>query len=306
MAESLTTLLVAGALWAAVRYRRSPSLRTAVEIGGWIGLAALARAESLLLGPLIVAPLMWVAHPGSVRRVTRLAVSAAAVVLVISPWVVPNLVRFEEPVLMSTNDGTTLVGANNPQTYAGEAIGFWTLESAAAIDVDGLDQSEVSRVYRDEAVEFVGDNLSDLPEVVVARLGRVWSVYRPLQMVEWNTGEGRERWVSNLALAAWFVVLPLAAVGWWRMRRDGLATWTLGATLVHVSIVAALFYGIPRFRVPAEIALIVWAAVGICALSSLATCRHRTTPSPSEPTLSSPPSSSSRSSSSTGSSAVVS
>jgi hypothetical protein len=292
MAESITALLVAGVLWAAVRYRRAPSLRTAVEIGVWIGLAALARAESLLLGPLIVAPLMWMAHPGSVRRLTRLAISGAAVVVVISPWVVPNLVRFEEPVLLSTNDGTTLLGANNPDTYGGDAIGFWTLNANTEIDDDGLDQSEVSRLLRDDAVEFIGDNLSDLPAVVTARIGRVWSIYRPLQMAEWNTGEGRERWVSHLALAAWFVVVPLAAVGWWRLRRDGVATWTLGATLVHVSIVAALFYGIPRFRVPAEIALVVWAAVGICALSSLATCRHRTTPSPSEPTFSSPPSSS--------------
>jgi hypothetical protein len=208
-------------------------------------------------------------------RLGRVAVAAAAVVLVVLPWVGPNLVRFEEPVLLSTNDGTTLIGANNDQTYGGDAIGFWTLESAVSIDVDGLDQSEVSRVYRDEALDYVGDHLSEVPKVVAARLGRVWSVYRPLQMSDWNTGEGRELWVSNMALVAFLGLVPVAAYGFWVSRRDRLLAWLLAATVVHVTVVGALFYGIPRFRVVAEIALVVWAAIGLCALASLATCRRR-------------------------------
>ena len=53
---------ITGALWAAVRYRRAPSPRIAIELGGWICFAALARAESLLLIPLLVVPLVWASH----------------------------------------------------------------------------------------------------------------------------------------------------------------------------------------------------------------------------------------------------
>jgi peptidoglycan/LPS O-acetylase OafA/YrhL/4-amino-4-deoxy-L-arabinose transferase-like glycosyltransferase len=293
MAESLTTLLVAGALWAAFRYRREPSARVAGERGLWIGLAGLARAESLLLGLLVAVPVMWAAHRDWAARVRRTAVVAVVAVVAITPWVVPNLVRFDEPVVMSTNDGQTLIGANSPQTYEGDAIGFWSLEYQQELapgipELEGADASVRSRIWRDEAFDFIGDHLGDQPRVMGARLGRLWGVYRPLQMAVWNTGEGREVWASNLAFVSFWVLAPLGAVGWWRLGRGSTrraGRWPLTAMSLHVSIVGAAFYGIPRFRVPADVAFVVCAAIGIRWLASLGTCRPR-------PTSSSPSSSS--------------
>ena len=285
MAESLTTALVAGALWSAVRHHRAQSTRLAVEMGGWIGLAALARAESLLLIPLVVLPVIWRGSNGLAEWLRHAAAAVAVASVVLAPWVVPNLVRFEEPVVMSTNDGLTLIGANSPQAYGGDAIGFWTLEYAETLDTSGLDQSEVSRVYRQEAFSYIGDHASELPQVVAARVGRVWSLYRPLQMLDWNQGEGRELWASMLALGGYLLVVPFAAYGWLVLRREGVWAWPLTAMLVQVTVVAALFYGLTRFRVTAEISLVVFAAVGVVAATNLATC-HRA------PTSSLPPSSS--------------
>ena len=133
--------------------------RLAIQLGTWIGLAALARAESLMLVLLLVAPLVLIlSHPRWRARVQALVViSGALTALVIAPWVVPNLVRFDEPVLMSTNDGITLIGANSPQTYTGEAIGFWSLEYADRLGVgipelQKADPSEQSRIWREEAL----------------------------------------------------------------------------------------------------------------------------------------------------------
>ncbi len=277
MAESLTTLMVAGTLWSVFRYRRHPELRTALEIGVWIGMASLARAESLLLAPLIVLPLMWVSHEGR-RRVSRLMIAGAMSVLVLAPWVLPNLVRFNDPVVMSTNDGSTLIGANSPQTFSGSAIGFWSLEYANTIDVEGLDQSEVSGVYRRAAVDYVRGNLSQVPVVVAARVGRVWSVFRPFQMADFNQGEGRELWASYLALVGFWMMLPLAVFGW-RQLDPTVWRWPFVAMIVHVTFIGAAFYGIPRFRVPAEVALVVLAAVGLSTLANLGTCRNRPTSS---------------------------
>ncbi len=274
MAESLTTLMVAGALWSALRYARVPSAGGAAAMGLWVGLATLARSESLLLALLLVVPVVWGAHAEWRVRLGRLATAGTICVLAIAPWVGPNLVRFEEPVTLSTNDGITLIGANSPQTYSGDAIGFWSLEYAESIDLvaragPDADQSEVARVYRDEAISYIGDNLRDLPRVMLARLGRVWSVYRPLQMAEWNQGEGRELWASHLAAVMFWAAVPIAFIGWWRMRLEGLARWPLVAMMVHVCLVAMLFYGLPRFRVPAEVAVVVFAAVGFRWLTGL-------------------------------------
>ena len=181
---------------------------------------------------------------------------------------------------MSTNDGVTLIGANSPQTYEGGAIGFWSLEYADTLapripELQGADPSEQSRIWRMEAFRYIKDNLDDLPRVTAARLGRLWSVFRPLQMSNFNLYEGREIWASNLAFVGFWVAAPLALIGWWRLGRYQLIRWPLAILAVHVSLIGALTYGIPRFRAPAEIAVVVCAAIAIHWLSSLGTCPSR-------------------------------
>lgn len=274
MAESLTALCVAGALWSALRYRDEPRLWRGAQVGAWVGLAALARSESLLLVVLLLVPLMLVTHASWRTRAKATLVSCVAVMLVVSPWVLPNLVRFDEPVLMSTNDGLTLIGANSPQTYSGSAIGFWTLEYANSLDHPELqdgDPSVRARIFRTEAFSYFSENLSRLPQVVAARLGLLWSVFRPLQMSELNTGEGREVWASNLALVGFWVAAPLALFGWWCLGSARAVRWPLAALVAHVCLIGILFYGVPRFRVPAEIAVVVCAAVAIHRISTRGT-----------------------------------
>ena len=283
MAESLTVLGVAGALYWAARYREAPSARLAIGLGVWIAFAALARAESLLLVPLVVVPLMWVSHPGWRDRVGRTVVTGVAAVVVLAPWVVPNLVRFEEPVVMSHGDGLVLVGANNDAVYSGGGLGFW-LPPAEFLDATGrfddTDPSVDSRVARDRAIDYIGDHLGDQPRVMAARLGRLWSVYRPLATAQLNTQEGRELWASHLSIAGLYLLAPLVVIGLWRLGRSW-GRWLLVAMLVHVSVVAVLFYGIPRFRAPAEVSFVVAAAIGVHWLANLGTCRPpRTSSSP--------------------------
>ena len=269
MSETLTVLTVAGALWAAVCARRSPSLGRAAAVGAWVGAAALTRAESLLLIPLLVLPAIWFARCGTRDRLIQMGAATGVTVLLVAPWVIPNLVRFNEPVLMSTNVGLTLAGANNPQAYSGGAIGFWTLEHVEdTIDVTGLDQSEASSVYTEQALDYALDHPERWPPVIAARIGRLWGLYQPLQMVDWNTGEGREIWASLLALASYAVLVPVAVGGWWVLRRSGRGAeaWILTVPVVYVTAVAAAFYGIARLRVPAEISVVVLAAVALAAL----------------------------------------
>ncbi len=282
MAESLTALCVAGAVWSALRYRDAPQFWRGAQVGMWVGLAALARSESLLLVPLLVMPLMLVTHGSWRARAKATVVSCVAVMVVVTPWVLPNIARFDEPVFMSTNDGLTLIGANSPQTYSGSAIGFWTLEYANSLNVPELqdgDPSVRAQIFRTEAFAYVSDNLSKLPQVVVARLGLLWSVFKPLQMSELNTGEGREVWASNLALVGFWVAAPLAFLGWRCLGAAKAVRWPLAALMLHVCLIGMLFYGLPRFRVPAEIAVVVCAAVALHRLSTLGISKlHQTEP----------------------------
>ena len=75
--------------------------------------------------------------------------------------------------------------------------------------------------------------------------------------------ERRPREWSWLALAMFAVLVPAAVAGAFVLRRRRVSIVPLLAMPVLVTVTAALFWGNPRFRRPAELAIIVLAAVAI-------------------------------------------
>lgn len=279
MAESATTLLVACVLLGLYRFHDEPSRMMALAVGAVSGLAVLARAEQALLLPLAVAPTFLLARRISIgERVVSVVLAGTAAVLVVLPWTAYNLSRFDEPVLLSTNDGLTLLGANCDPVYYGPATGFWNIGCGTAVTADG-DQSVVSGERRDAAFDYLSHHQKRLPAVVVLRVARVWSVHAPGQMVWFNRGEGRESAVSWAGFWSYLALLPLAVIGAVLLRRRRRLLWPLLSTAVIVTLTSALFYGIVRFRIPAEVAIVVLAAVTIDA----AIDRVRSAPPPGEP-----------------------
>jgi 4-amino-4-deoxy-L-arabinose transferase-like glycosyltransferase len=246
------------------------------------GVGTLARAELALLVPFVVLPLALLSGDATFRQKLGRGVLAGAVsVAVVLPWSAWNTARFEEPVLLSSNDGLTLIGANCDSMFYGQDIGVWDLVCAFAVPVDEAgDQSERSAEYRDAALEYLGNQKSRVPVVAVARVGRVWSLYAPGQMVDYSAGavdtcradqeapcpgEGREAWAAWAGTVMFWLLLAPAVLGVVALRRAGagLALLPLLMTFVVVTITAVLFYGLVRFRVPAEVALVVLAAAGL-------------------------------------------
>lgn len=266
MSESPTALLVALILLTALRLSARPSVAGAAVLGAVGGVAALTRAELVLLVVLLAAPATLAARPDGAAWRTRLrdlAVVGVTAGAIVAPWVGWNLARFEEPVLLSTNGGFTLAGANCDTSYYTSGIGFWNLECSFAASPGAGDHSEMDEALRAAAFEYVGDNADRLPAVVLARLGRTWGVYAPEQMVELNVGEGRERGVSWAAMVSYWLLLPVAAAGVPIARRSGVRLWPLVATVVLVTVVTVLFYGIVRFRLPADVSLVVLAGIAV-------------------------------------------
>ena len=239
--------------------------------GPWPGLAALARAELALLGVLAFVPLALRAAgrgPGAYGHV-GLAGLAGAVVL--APWMVYNAGRFEKPVLISTNDGLTLIGANCDRQYDGPDPGLWDiacLPPGSFDEAQRRDQSVVNADYRHLAVEYAEDNLGDLPRVAAIRVARTWSLYDPASMIRYSENEGREPAVGWAGFVTWWLLVPLAVAGALVLRGRCRTIWPLLAPVVVVTLISALFYGLLRFRVPAEVSLVVLAAVALGELQA--------------------------------------
>ncbi len=125
MSESLALLLVALALLVALDLDRRPALWRAALLGVIVGMATLTRSE---LGLLAVgfAGLAWWRAAGFPRRVLLGLLVLGTTVLTVVPWVAYNATQFDRTVLLSTNDGTTLLGANCDSTYYGD-IGGWDI-----------------------------------------------------------------------------------------------------------------------------------------------------------------------------------
>jgi len=261
MSETLATLAVALAILLAYRFGRKPTWSNAAWLGAACGLAMLARAELGLLLPVMVLPVALFVRDFTVgKRLLLVLMACSAAFLVTSPWLVANVTRFDQPVLFSTNDGLTLCGANMERTYYGSGTGLWALD-CAMYPVPKGDRSVTSNALRKDGLRYIRDHLGRVPVVVAARIGRVWSIYAPGQMADYNRNEGRPVWASWLAFASFWVLVPFAVWGGVLLRRRKVPITPLVAQFVIVTITAAAIYGLVRFRVPAEVSLVVLAAV---------------------------------------------
>jgi len=262
LSESLLLPLIALTLLLAYRFRERPGLARAAGLGVMCGLLASTRAEQILIAPFVVVPLIWWARePASgeridVRdRIRWLAAAGAVTVVLLTPWFAYNLGRFDSPVLLSNGFSGATGVSNCNETYYGPKTGYY-------------DMGCLVRERRDhQKVAFIGDHLGRLPVVLAAREGRAFGVWAPFQQVDLDKSwERSARWVHLGALYGyWILVLP-AVAGATILRRRRVPIYPMMGFVLTVVIAVAITFGEPRYRVPAEIPIVVCAAVAIDAL----------------------------------------
>ena len=264
MSESLALLIVAVALVVALDFDRAPSVGRAVLLGVLVGLGALTRSEIAVFA-VGFAALAWWRAAGHPRRVLMPVLVIGAAVLTMAPWMIYNLARFSEPVLLSTNDGTTLLGANCESTYYVD-VGGWDIRCLGPIE-EGVDASVRSHERREQAVDYAGDHVSRLPVVAAARLGRIVDIYGLRSLVALDRGEEKAAWAVWAGIVMWWLLALSAIAGWIVLRRDAVtARWWLVVPVASVLVTALLFYGAHRIRAPAEPVVVLLAAVGLLGL----------------------------------------
>ena len=270
LSESLYAPLVAATILAALWCAERPSWRRGAVLGAAIGLAALTRSEALLLLVLLVPFVTRGTGRGAWAQPALAAVAAAA--LVVAPWCARNTIAFDRPVGITTGDGPVLAGANVHSTYFGTRIGGWDPGGLAIARPRGRrahDDAEDSARLRRKGLDYARDHLGRVPAVALARVGRTWSVYPlgPRAKVSYNAFVGGYReWAQWAAMLGGWVAMALAAVGLLRLRRAGARLAPLVAPLALVTVTSAPFYGDPRFRVAADVSLVLLAAAGLAAL----------------------------------------
>jgi 4-amino-4-deoxy-L-arabinose transferase-like glycosyltransferase len=270
LSETLLLFGVALTVLLAYRFIDSPSWRRAGLVGAACGLLALTRPEQLMALGLLVVPL--VVLPRGVdwrRRVGWLAAASAAALLVIAPWTVYNLRRFDKPEYLSSSFGLALAFSNCPQTYSGPNLGYLDTACPSEYSTLAQRQGEASRIdylLRTRALHYASRHRDRLPVVVLAREGRTWNLFRPFQQMRFDATWGSPIWVNDVGLFAYWLLAPAAMIGALALRRRRRPVLPMLSFIVTVAIGSAITLGQTRYRAGAEVVVVLLAAVGIDAV----------------------------------------
>ncbi len=300
MPEELYAALIAWLLFLACRWHRRPSWWVAAGTGAVLGLAALTRAEAVLFGPLLLAPLMLL--PGRLdlagrKRVGHLVLAGVVCGALLAPWAIRNAVRFHRFQPFSTNGDELFVYANNPIAYGTSTtetrctrtdlipaeqqegrrippqgdtyLGLWYFPWQQYLRCEygepAGDASDKSTYWREQGLAYARAHKRRLPVVVAARIGRVWEVYRPFQNAELGRVEGRKVWVSQVGLFAFWSCTLASIAALVVLRRRRALVWPLASAAIAVTLTVAYAYGNERFRLPLDVAVVVGAAIALDA-----------------------------------------
>ena len=274
LSETLVVSTTAIVLIAAYRWWDRRGTGEAVAFGAAIGLAALVRSEAVLLGPAIGVPLVWwryrrPGHKPLAAYAGQLAAAGLTALVVIGPWVAYNMSRFERPTTLSAQFDQTLGTANCDTVYFGDRVGYWSLACIQETEhlVGEGDASAQGRGFSRIAREYMRDHTGRVPYVVAARVGRTFGLYEPQgQIFLDDQVETKEPALGQAGMFVWYAIAVAGAFGLVGLRRVGRPIFPLIAVVATVVLTVAVIYGTTRFRLPAELALTIPAAVSLDAL----------------------------------------
>ncbi|MCB1015816.1 MAG: hypothetical protein KDB10_11955, partial [Acidimicrobiales bacterium] len=223
------------------------------------------------------------------RRLTLLVAAGVAYAVVVSPWILHNLHRFQEPVLLSYGAAGVLPQANCDDTYDGPLLGYWSgrcafpspddipetrnpdpdLEVVAEEGLEFLgdgDESVAANIGLERGLDYIRARPGRAAVVSAARVGRIWGVYRPGQSIDLDTVvEGRGRAVATVGLVVYYELLALGIAGLVVLRRRSVPILPFVSLALLVTFTAAAAIGITRYRYPVDLGLVILAGVALDA-----------------------------------------
>ncbi len=227
------------------------------------GVVVMVRPHGLPIAGLIAAYLVF-----RKRRLSAIFLMAGVAAFLV-PWLIRNQVALGHPVLLATEAGETLFGANNPYVLDDPGLhGMWISPLKITEYANRLrpirDEVERNRVQTRIALDFLGRHPESIPLLVYYKLAR-W-----LTPVTVSSGL-----IRLLVLASYGTLLVLLAAGLLLRAFESSAALhlVLLCTVVFLAIAAVYWGGLTRGRLPLEILWIPWGATA--AWDLVLRLRHR-------------------------------
>lgn len=266
--EHLFALLVLGSMAVGAETSGEHPRRTAVMSGVLLGLATLTRGEGIFYLPVLAGLLFFKKTSLVPSRPKRLLVASLAVgcaVLVLVPWYVRNRIQVGPGAGLSTTGGLNFYYAHSEQ-YGYRPLYGTPFENQPA--------NEHNAIGFEEGWNFIKEHPGSVFDSIVEGTRKL---YEPDDSgVYWSTQThaGGERvqkdfpllgvW-SFLSKTSFQLLEVMAILALFRLKPwTKKAAWVLGGILfANWLCYAVVFFGKPRYRWMAELAICMIAAVGV-------------------------------------------
>jgi 4-amino-4-deoxy-L-arabinose transferase-like glycosyltransferase len=222
-----------------------------------VGMLCLTKALIVLFVPVLAFMIIFARpHKPPGRRFLSAALIVLTAVMVVAPWSVRNFIVFKQFVPLTTHLGESFYAAYVPKD--GKILGMFERDNPVhEYAVENLDEPHKSRFMFKQAVAFIKKN----PKKVIKLL--------PLKMMfffspfDWEILAGQ-----GVYSFSYMFIFPFFMLGLWHSRHKDDGIGLLRLLFFYFFFVSLLFYGSPRFRLPCEMVMIVFAAYAINRLFS--------------------------------------
>jgi hypothetical protein len=246
----------------------------ACGIGFWCGIALLAAANSLLV---VLTVLAWLflrdiktARGSGLRFVPRSMVAAAVCAGVLAPYLYRNYTQVHPGVFLSLNSGINLLIGNSPGTRPDSGV-----EAALTRPLDkfakGKTDYEANRIFTAMAIENIRSDPAHYTALYFRKVLHGFDNSAATRTLGRSPVKTAVLWSYALFVWGGFVLL---LYGCWRGDRSikrvlsvnlkpvNIILWVVAAAYVVNIAGAALFFTRIRFRMPGDILLAVFSAIG--------------------------------------------
>ena len=267
LSENLSIFLLLLSLVVIVLYLRTSRLIWMVAFAVLCALNTLVRGNNLFLPMAVVFGLVFIRWRSRSlnwnQLIAPLLVLAITLLMTLLPWTMRNYRVFHQLIPIATQDGLTLYASYWPPQKNGKLI-WGTLpgieDPAIAAAAQTGDEAKAARYLND----LTRQRLLNDPGLFFRLIpSKMMSLLVPLDWEVFPHAPGSTR---TLNVGYLLLLIPALLGSIVMFRRRVRHQWLLWLLPGMVLIQAVLFYGSPRFRLPAELIGILPAAVGVLVM----------------------------------------
>jgi 4-amino-4-deoxy-L-arabinose transferase-like glycosyltransferase len=248
LTETLFITVFLGFLLSLINLQKSSSIRYSLLCGVLLAIAALLKPFFLYFGIVMFLVLLL----SNIRIYKRIGVVFITTFILMSPWVIRNLLRYETFILTTRGSGITLYESNNPNATGGR--GWKRIPDIQRI----LQMGEIERdnYTRKRAKEFIRNNPGRFLELIVEKQRRFWAIIPGFE-------DYRTPLFITISLLWTVPVYIFAITGFWKIKNKLFNLFPIWFPILLFTLMHTVILGSIRYRLPIMPLINLYAGVGI-------------------------------------------